>query len=236
LRKPSDFFILDISFETAIKLLYTFTEKGEHMNSFIFDVDGTIWDATAAVAESWKETCRKYHVPSDIITPQRLQKEFGKLLLDIGRSLFPDLPEEKMSELTHQCCDAENEYLRLHGPKAYPGIPDLFRTLSQNFPVFIVSNCQAGYIEVMLERTGLGPFVKDHLCPGDTGKAKAGNIIEIIEKHHLTDPVYIGDTLGDFNATHEAGIPFIFASYGFGEVPHPDYTIKKPLDLLNLIQ
>lgn len=213
--------------------LYT---KGEFMNSFLFDVDGTIWNATQAVAESWKETCRNYHVSSDVITPQRLQKEFGKLLLDIGRSLFPDLPEEQMSALTHQCCVDENEYLRFHGPQAYPGIHELFQTLSKSYPIFIVSNCQAGYIEVMLERTGLGPFVKDHLCPGDTGKAKAGNILEIIHKYQLKDPVYIGDTMGDFNATHEAGIPFVYASYGFGDVPHPDYTIKKPLDLLDLLR
>ena len=31
---------------------------------------------------------------------------------------------------------------------------------------FIVSNCQAGYIEVFLEDTGLAPYVKDHLPLG----------------------------------------------------------------------
>lgn len=205
------------------------------MNSFIFDVDGTIWNATAAVAVSWQNTCRRYHIPPDVITAGRLQREFGKLLPDIGRSLFPDLPEKEVTDLTRQCCLDENEYLRLHGPKAYDGIPELFRTLSETYPVFIVSNCQAGYIEVMLERTGLSPFVRDHLCPGDTGKAKAGNILEILHRYHLTDAVYIGDTFGDFTATHEAGIPFVFAEYGFGSVPDPDYRIAKPLDLLRLI-
>lgn len=206
------------------------------MNSFIFDVDGTIWDSTPAVAESWKATCNKFGVSSDEITSKRLQKEFGKVLSDIGRSLFPDLPEKEMMALTKQCCIDENDYLRLHGPKAFPGIPELFQALSRKYPVFIVSNCQAGYIEIMLERTGLTPFVKDHLCPGDTGKAKAGNIREMISRYDLGDPVYIGDTYGDFTATHEAGIPFVFASYGFGSVPDPDYTISAPLDLLKLIR
>ncbi|MFR7899958.1 MAG: hypothetical protein ACLU6Y_09110 [Ruminococcus sp.] len=32
----------------------------------------------------------------------------------------------------------------------------------------------------------------------------------------LKDPVYVGDTLGDFNACRKADIPFIFAEYGFG--------------------
>lgn len=205
------------------------------MNSFIFDVDGTIWDSTSAVADSWKITCSSYKISSDVITPQRLKREFGKLLPDIGRSLFPDLPEKEVDELTRQCCIDENAYLLHHGPKPYAGIHELFQTLSQKYPVFIVSNCQAGYIEVMLERTGLGPFVKDHLCPGDTGHAKAENIAETVKRYHLTEPVYIGDTMGDFTATHKAGIPFIFAEYGFGDVPHPDFKISKPLDLLNLI-
>ena len=64
--------------------------------------------------------------------------------------------------------------------------------------------------------------------------AKADNICKIIQEYHLKAPVYVGDTLGDFNATKTAGIPFVFASYGFGQVPSPDYTIHCPGDLLNI--
>jgi phosphoglycolate phosphatase len=31
--------------------------------------------------------------------------------------------------------------------------------------------------------------------------------------------VYVGDTMGDYNAATQAGVPFIFADYGFGKVP-----------------
>ncbi|MGX8704387.1 MAG: HAD hydrolase-like protein, partial [bacterium] len=103
---------------------------------------------------------------------------------------------------------------------------------SKEIPIFIVSNCQAGYIEAMLEATGLGAFVTDHLCPGDTGKAKAANICQIIDKYSLTDAVYVGDTAGDAKAAAAAGIPFIFAAYGFGEVTAPAGSISAPLDLL----
>ena len=114
---------------------------------------------------------------------------------------------------------------------------DLEKTLQQlkeNYRLFIVSNCQAGYIEVFLETSGLGSYFEGHLCPGDTGNAKADNICKIIQEYHLKAPVYVGDTLGDFNATKTAGIPFVFASYGFGQVPSPDYTIHCPGDLLNI--
>ena len=41
----------------------------------------------------------------------------------------------------------------------------------------------------------------------------------IAERNHLKHPVYVGDTIGDYNACQEAGVPFVFAAYGFGEVP-----------------
>jgi phosphoglycolate phosphatase len=201
-------------------------------DSYIFDVDGTIWDSTAAVAKSWRAVCQREGVPFDHITPPRLKQEFGKLLRDIGLSLFPSLSKEEADRITRLCCEEENHYLLDHGPEPYPGIRELFQRLSQSHPLFIVSNCQAGYIEVMLKSTGLGIYVTDHLCPGDTGEVKAANIRRIVDRHGLHTPVYIGDTLGDYKAAKGAGLPFIFASYGFGQVPNPDGVIKEPLDLL----
>ena len=58
--------------------------------------------------------------------------------------------------------------------------------------------------------------------------------MKITRDYHLTSPVYVGDTLGDYQACRKAGVPFVFASYGFGQVETPDYRIEKPLDLLNI--
>ena len=40
--------------------------------------------------------------------------------------------------------------------------------------------------------------------------------------------------MGDFLSCRKAGVPFVFASYGFGDVPEPDYRIEKPADLITL--
>jgi phosphoglycolate phosphatase len=48
----------------------------------------------------------------------------------------------------------------------------------------------------------------------------------IIERNQLQNPVYVGDTEGDGNASREAGIPFVFARYGLG---HAD-TYNKVID------
>lgn len=56
----------------------------------------------------------------------------------------------------------------------------------------------------------------------------------LIERNHLTSPVYVGDTQGDADACRDADIPFIFAEYGFGNVPDAKRTIQKFSDLLDL--
>ena len=205
------------------------------MDAILFDVDGTLWDSTEKVAIAWRKVCRNAGVPEGHITGPRLKREFGKLLADIGRSLFPDMPEEEALSLTAECCRYENEYLKEDKPELYPGVFHVFETLYGRIPLFIVSNCQEGYIETLLEVSGLTPYVTDHLCPGDTGQAKAANIRTIVEKYGCREPVYVGDTLGDQTACREAGVPFCFAAYGFGTVTDPDFIIRSPEELLTQI-
>ena len=40
----------------------------------------------------------------------------------------------------------------------------------------------------------------------------------IVERNGLQSPVYVGDTQWDCDAATAAGVPFIFAAYGFGHV------------------
>ena len=204
------------------------------IDSIIFDVDGTLWDCTDTVAQAWTDMLKGEPDVQRVITGAELKKLFGKLLSEIGRILFPDCSPERLADLLDKCYRAEEEALHNHPPKPYEGLEDTLKALSASYPLYIVSNCQAGYIECFLEATGLGRYFSGHLCPGDSGQAKAANIRTIIEINHLHSPVYVGDTLGDFQATHEAGIPFVFASYGFGQVSAPDYSIQKPSDLIRL--
>ena len=76
--------------------------------------------------------------------------------------------------------------------------------------------------------------ISQDISAWDTGEAKAHNIQTIAKKYELKAPVYVGDTFGDYQACQEAEVPFVFASYGFGQVDTPDYVIEKPMDLLTL--
>lgn len=204
------------------------------MDSIIFDVDGTLWDSTDVVAKAWTEVIQQKTDLDIIITAEKLHGLFGQILPDIAKQIFTEETTERQLELINMCCDEEHRALLLTPPDPFPGMEKTLAELSKKYKLYMVSNCEAGYIEVFLEATGFAPYFQGHLCPGDTGNAKASNILQIIREHKLKSPVYVGDTAGDYKATKEAQIPFVFASYGFGDVENPDYIIKKPTDLLEL--
>lgn len=201
------------------------------MDSIIFDVDGTLWNATDTCAIAWTKVVRQDAGLDQDITPEILQGLFGQTLSDIADIVFKGFPKEERMRLINLCCEEEHRMLLADPAPLYPRLEDTLKALSEKYRLFIVSNCQAGYIEVFLKATGLGHYFEGHLCPGDTGNAKAANIAQVIREYHLENPVYVGDTLGDYIATKENQIPFIFAAYGFGQVDAPDDRIETPWDL-----
>ena len=198
------------------------------MDSIIFDVDGTLWDSTESVAASWNKAIREHADPSLAVDPDTLSKVFGKTMTEIADTLFPTLTPERRMNLLDLCFEEENRYLQEHPGILYDGVTDTIKKLSDRYPLYIVSNCQCGYIEVLLSTTGLGSYIKDHLCFGETQVAKGETIRMLMKKNNLNSPVYVGDT------RKMAGIPFIFAEYGFGDVPDAKTRIRTFSDLEKL--
>ena len=204
------------------------------MDGIIFDVDGTLWDSTDSVAESWNAAIREHSSLDMIIDAEVLSGLFGKTMKEIADALFVMLPEKERMELLAVCFDYENRYLEEKPGTLYEGVFETMKALSEKYPLFIASNCQKGYIEVLLKTCGLSPFVRDHLCFGETQAPKSETIRTLMERNGLKDVVYIGDTQGDADACRDAGVPFIFAEYGFGDVPDAKVRIQKISELLTM--
>ena len=205
------------------------------MDSIIFDVDGTLWDSTDSVARSWNLAIQENSSLDLTITENALQQVFGKTMTEIADTLFSRLPEKERMKLLEVCFQYENRYLETHPGKLFDVVTDTLAALSGQYPLFIVSNCQQGYIEVLLRTCSLEPFIKDHLCFGETQTSKGQTILTLMKRNGLKNPVYVGDTRGDADACAEAGIPFIFAGYGFGDVPDAKMRISKFTDLKDLV-
>ncbi len=184
----------------------------------IFDMDGTLWDSSSAVADCWTEVLREQYAGLRVITEEDMQGVMGLTMDKLAEALFPDTEEIRRMEIVEACCEAENAYLTLHGAVLYDHLEEVLRCLQKDYYLYIVSNCQSGYIESFLNHYGFGPFFEDIECYGNNQLKKGDNIANIVKRNGLEKAVYVGDIQGDYDASCEAGISFIHAAYGFGTI------------------
>lgn len=205
-------------------------------DALILDVDGTIWNSTGIVADAWNDAAKEMKVKYNTITPDILKSYFGKTMEEIAAGLFEGIDEENRYKIMRLCEKMEQEYLEADTCHiCYEGVRETVEAISKRIKVYVVSNCQKGYIELMLRKTGMEEFVTDFECYGNTGNGKAANIALLVRRNNIKKPVYVGDTAGDAEACKEAGVPFIFASYGFGSVDKYAAKINKFPDLLDIL-
>ena len=201
-------------------------------DGLLFDLDGTLWDSVDAICASWNRTLAELAPEyAGTVTREKLLPCMGMLLPDILGRLAPDLGRKRAVPLLEKLLEEENRYLAAHGGTLYPQVPETLAELAGKYPLFIVSNCQAGYIEAFFQTHGLGKFFTDYENPGRTGLDKAGNIALVAERNGLKRPLYIGDTQGDYNSSAKAGVPFLHAAYGFGTVDAPVPAVERFADI-----
>ena len=203
--------------------------------SLIFDIDGTLWDSRALVAEGYNIQLRAEGLAHLCVDAERLKSLFGKVMTDIADAILESIPVSERYDLMARCMETENHYLEENECNiGYPNIKETMAELAKTHRLFIVSNSQCGYPELCISKMGLTPYIQGHLCFGDTGTSKGKTIRTLMEKYGIESCAYIGDTQGDYEATVEAGVPFIWAAYGFGTPEGYAAKVDSFAELLNL--
>ncbi len=215
--------------------MYTVYKKCNNIDGIIFDIDGTLWDSREQVAHGWNQAIREFSSLDVQVDLPWLKQLFGRPMTEIACILFPELEENSRALLMEQCYIYELDYLRTHPAPLYPYVAETIQELSRTYPLFIVSNCQCGYIECCIESTQIDSYITDFACFGDTNQPKNETIKLIMKRNHLKSPIYIGDIQGDADACQIAGIPIIHAAYGFGAIKEPAAVIENFRELLTLI-
>ena len=201
----------------------------------IFDMDGTLWDSSANVAASWNEILRERGIARAPLTQQDMQSIMGMTMTAIADRLWSMVPAPARYELMHTCELHENEYLLEHGGELYPELTSTLTVLMERgYHLYIVSNCQSGYIETFLEHYHMEDFFEDLECYGNTQKGKADNIRALALRNSLDRYYYVGDIQADYDAAISGGAEFIHAAYGFGTVAQEVPRIREFAELKKL--
>lgn len=195
----------------------------DKIDSLIFDMDGTLWDAVDSYVMSWNEGVKLENIDrvftrADLV--QVMGWERGKVL----SFMFPDKSvgeHERIYETINKC---RAKIIPKYGGFVYDGVREGIIKLATQYQLFIVSNCPTGLIVDFMKWADLQDYFIDEMAHGVNSMPKNHNINLLIEKHRLKSPIYIGDTNGDSRDSRTANIPFAFVTYGFGTTE--DFDLK----------
>ncbi len=199
-------------------------------NSILFDLDGTLWDTTVEVEKIWNKIAMEYGLN---ISKEQIKNIMGLTKREIIEYLFKGNNKDG-NEFITKCQEKENDYLKENGGHIYKNTIKTIKKLVNKYDLYIVSNCQAGYIESFMEHYSLQEFFKDFECSGNTGMTKYENINSVLKRNNILKAIYVGDTQKDYESAIKNELPFIWAEYGFGNCDKYYKKIKDISELLNI--
>jgi len=199
-------------------------------DSLIFDMDGTLWDAVDTYAESWNIVFKQLGIDR-VVRRNELAKMVGWEGKKVHAALMPDYDEEKRQYIYAKVNELRREILPKNGGILYEGVKDGLKQLAGKYQLYIVSNCAVGIIRLFMDWAGINEHIIDEIAYGTNYMPKHYNIKQLIERHNLKNPVYVGDTEGDGEQSRLAGLPFVFVSYGFGNTEDHDLRFDNFTDL-----
>ena len=185
-------------------------------DALIFDMDGTLWDASSTYLKAWNLAFKALNIHK-IISETTLNGMMGWEKRKVFDQIFPELSIEKQDEIAALIEQKQDEILPIYGGKLYKGVQNGLVALAEKYKIFIVSNCPANTINQMMKFTKIDHIITDTFAHGTNFMPKHNNIRLLIKKYKLKNPIYIGDTEGDKIQAELTPLPFVYVSYGFGK-------------------
>lgn len=193
------------------------------VDSIIFDMDGTLWDNVNSYVIAWNKGLGKTgHTKR--VTRNEMMSLMGKMPKSMMEEIIPGSSKGEQTDLFDVVIDSYHEIVDTMQPYIYPGVTEGLEKLSKKYKLLLLSNCEKDGLVHFMRHTKTTHLITDYMEHGQNFQPKSFNIRLLSNRNNLQSPVYVGDTASDSKESALAGVPFIYASYGFGNTN--DYTMK----------
>ncbi len=196
-----------------------------NIDSIIFDMDGTLWNATDSYAKIWNVTCHDFGMEAGFMGKDLVQFMGMSIESIIEHLLGRNMTVDKAVFLK-RLMENEDALMPQLGGVMFSGVKESLEKLSVDFRLFMLSNCSARGLKNFVNYTGTAHLFEGLLTQGERPVEKCENLQYLASKFSLKNPTYVGDTQGDCNQCHAAGMPFTYAAWGFGHCDNAEWKFN----------
>tara|TARA_B110000211_G_C14021451_1_gene527880 strand:- start:154 stop:828 length:675 start_codon:yes stop_codon:yes gene_type:complete len=189
-------------------------------NCIIFDLDGTLVDSAETIILALVSAFHKLQiVPLMPIDRSLIGPALDKVVLE----LLPEESRHILHEISSSFREVYDHSLCIQCT-LYPDIIEMLESLRNSNKLFLVTNKRSIPTKRILAHHNLDRFFEDKysidsfVAQGITKK----DVIKYMlseNKLNITDCIYIGDTVSDMESCSAVGMDFIFATWGYGDLP-----------------
>ncbi len=212
------------------------------MKLAIFDLDGTLTDSLADIAEAANYALRKLGFPQHELS--KYNYFVGDGVKTLIERILPDNAQDKFDEALSLYNGYYNEHYTVK-TYVYDGIMEMLKKLKSNgVSLAVASNKTAIFTENVIKNY-FGDELFDMVCGKEEkrpAKPDPEIVLGIMDKlsAKAEECYMIGDTNIDINTGKNAGIKTIGCLWGFRTLEElkaagADYIAKKPSDILKFI-
>ncbi len=198
-------------------------------DTLLFDMDGTLLDARAAVVDAVADGLRGAYRRHDLPVAEPDRDLIADCMGLPNRQYFkrafppatvpPDLRDAFAGTYARLTAEAEVAAVEDGRTELYPGTSETLAALAERHRLLLFSNAGEIYFRAVIAGHGLERWIDDALCIEEAAAQGVAEDKTGMVRAMIDDPsraVVVGDRAGDIEAGRAAGARTVGCLYGFG--------------------